>query len=334
MKKRLLNNIVVSEIGMGCMGLSHGYGDIPSEEESITAIRAAYDAGCTFYDTAEAYSPNLQGKGHNELILGKALKDVRKNIVLATKLHPVAEENKEKGTYQMLKGHLIASMERLQTDYIDLYYLHRVDRGIPVEDVAEGMGRLIKEGIIRGWGMSQVDVDTIEKAQKITPLSAIQNIYSMVERSSEEKVIPYCIEHNIGVVPFSPIASGLLSGKVNKNTDFSNSDDVRKFVPQLSDENIVGNKPILDLLSEYAIRKNVSMAQISLAWMLYKYPNIVPIPGSKNKGRILENLGAADVVLSKTEFEQLDSTLNTLPVKGFRGHVEFQGGSMSDWGKK
>lgn len=334
MKKRLLNNIVVSEIGMGCMGLSHGYGDIPSEEDSIDAIHAAYDAGCTFYDTAEAYSPNLQGKGHNELILGKALKGVRKEIVLATKLHPVAVENKEKGTYQMLKDHLTASMERLQTDYIDLYYLHRVDRSIPVEDVAEGMGRLIREGIIRGWGMSQVDVDTIEKAQKITPLSAIQNIYSMVERSSEAKVIPYCIENNIGVVPFSPIASGLLSGKVNKNTDFSHSDDVRKYVPQLSDENIVGNQPILDLLSEYATKKQATMAQISLAWMLYKYPNIVPIPGSKNKGRILENLGAGDVILGKDEFEQLDRALDALPVKGFRGHVEFQGGSMSDWGKK
>ena len=333
MKKRLLNNLVVSEVGMGCMGLSHGYGDIPDEQSSIEAIRSAYDAGCTFFDTAEAYSPNLQGYGHNEFIIAKAVKDFRKDIVLATKMHPIANENSEKGTYQMLKDHLTASMERLHTDYIDLYYLHRVDRVIPVEDVAEGMGKMIKEGLIRGWGMSQVDVDTIAKAQAVTPISAVQNIYSMLERTSEERVIPYCIEHNIGLVPFSPVASGLLSGKVTKDTDFSHSDDVRKFVPQLSKENIEGNQPILDLLSGYAAKKNATMAQISLAWMLYKYPNVVPIPGSKNKARILENLQSSDVTLSKIEFEQLETALDSIPVKGARGHVEFQGGSMSDWGK-
>ena len=334
MKKRLLNHLAVSEIGMGCMGLSHGYGGIPDEQSSIDAIRAAYDAGCTFYDTAEAYSPLLQGIGHNEILIGKAVKDFRKEIVIATKMHANVEENKSKGTYRMLKDHLTASIKRLQTDYVDLYYLHRVDRNIPVEDIAEGMGQLIKEGLIRGWGMSQVDVDTIEKAQAVTPLSAVQNIYSMLERSSEEKVIPYCIEHHIGLVPFSPVASGLLSGKVTQNTDFSHPDDVRKYVPQLSSENIAGNQPVLDLLAEYASQKNATMAQISLAWMIYKYPNVVPIPGSKNKGRILENLKASEVVLTKDEFEKLDETLNAIPVKGFRGHVEFQGGSMSDWGKK
>lgn len=334
MKKRLLNNLVVSEVGMGCMGLSHGYGDIPSEQDSIAAIRAAYEAGCTFFDTAEAYSPQLQGKGHNELILGKALAGVRDNVVLATKLHLSVAENGEQGTYEALKAHLAASLERLQTDYVDLYYLHRVDRAIPVEDVAQAMGRLIDEGLIRGWGLSQVDVDTIERAQAVTPLSAIQNIYSMVERSSEEAVIPYCIEHNIGFVPFSPVASGLLSGKVNTGTDFSHADDVRKFVPQLSDENLAGNQAILALVSEYAAKKNATMAQISLAWMLHKWPNVVPIPGSKNQGRILENLGSANVSLSKDEFDQLDQALAALPVKGFRGHVEFQGGSMADWGKR
>ncbi len=334
MKKRLLNHLVVSEVGMGCMGLSHGYGEIPDEQSSIEAIRAAYEEGCTFFDTAEAYSPNLQGIGHNELIIGKAVKDFRQDIVLATKLHPVVKENQEKGTYQMLKDHLTASLERLQTGYVDLYYLHRVDRAIPVEDIAAGMGKLIQEGLIRGWGLSQVDVDTIAKAQEVTPLSAIQNIYSMVERTSEEEVIPYCISHNIGFVPFSPVASGLLSGKVTKETDFSHHDDVRKHVPQLSRENIDGNQPVLDLIAEFAEKKNATMAQISLAWMLYKYPNVVPIPGSKNKGRILENLHASDVVLSKEEFERLDSTLDSIPVKGLRGHVEFQGESMSSWGKK
>lgn len=334
MKKRLLNNLVVSEVGMGCMGLSHGYGEIPDERSSIEALQAAYEAGCTFFDTAEAYSPNLQGKGHNELIIGKALKACRQEVVLATKLHATVQEYQEKGVYQLLKEHLAASLARLQTDYADLYYLHRVDRAVPVEEVAAGMGRLLQEGLIRGWGLSQVDVDTIAKAQAVTPLAAIQNIYSMVERTSEEKVIPYCLEHNIGFVPFSPVASGLLSGKVTKETDFSHSDDVRKYVPQLAKDNIEANGPILALLAEYAAKKQATMAQLSLAWMLYKYPNVVPIPGSKNKGRILENLQASQVILSKEEFDKLDAALAAIPLKGVRGHVEFQGDSMSNWGKK
>lgn len=335
MKKRLLNNLVVSEVGMGCMGFSHGYGQIPEREYSIEAIRQAYEYGCTFFDTAEAYGGTLYYPGHNEEILGEAVHDFRRDVVIATKLH--ITETGASGTekvYEVLRKHLEKSLEHLNTDYVDLYYLHRVNRDIPVEDVAEGMGRLIKSGLIRGWGMSQVDVDTIEKAQAVTHLSAIQNIFSMVERSSEEKVIPYCIEHNIGLVPFSPVASGLLSGKVTQDTDFSHADDVRKFVPQLLDENIKGNLPLLDLIAEYAEKKNASMAQISLAWMLCKYPNIVPIPGSKNKARIMENLKASEVILTKEEFDKLDKTLNEIPVKGFRGHVEFQGGTMSDWGKK
>ena len=181
-----------------------------------------------------------------------------------------------------MREHLTASLERLKTDYADIYYLHRINPDIPVEDVAEVMGKLICEGLIRGWGLSQVDVDVINRAHKVTPLSAVQNIYSMLERGVEEEVIPYCIEHNIGVVPFSPIASGFLSGKVTVNSDFSHSDDVRKFVPQLRKENMEANQPVLELLGSYAERKNVTMAQISLSWMLHKYPNVVPIPGSKN----------------------------------------------------
>ena len=182
-----------------------------------------------------------------------------------------------------MREHLTASLERLKTDYADIYYLHRINPDIPVEDVAEVMGKLICEGLIRGWGLSQVDVDVINRAHKVTPLSAVQNIYSMLERGVEEEVIPYCIEHNIGVVPFSPIAGGFLSGKVTVNSDFSHSDDVRKFVPQLRKENMEANQPVLELLGSYAERKNVTMAQISLSWMLHKYPNVVPIPGSKNQ---------------------------------------------------
>ena len=334
---RKLRDLVVSDIGMGCMGFSHGYGDIPDEAYSIEAIRKAHDFGCTFYDTAEAYGPDLlpENRGHNERIVGKAIRDFRKDIVLATKLHIQPEETKLDGSvYVTVKRHMVGSLERLQTDYVDLYYLHRVNLAVPFEEVAEAMGRLIDEGLIRGWGMSQVDVDTIAKANDVTPLSAIQNIYSMVERGIEAEVIPFCLAHDIGVVPFSPIASGFLSGKVSAATDFSHSDDVRKHVPQLSKENIDANRPILDLIRQYAERKNATNAQISLAWMLHKYPNVVPIPGSKNQERILENLDAWSVVLTDEEFKALDAALDALPVHGHRGFVQFEGSRMEDWNKR
>lgn len=209
-------------------------------------------------------------------------------------------------------------MERLQTDWIDIYYLHRMG-GIPVEKVAEAMGQLIDDGLIRGWGLSQVDVDIISRAQRVTPLAAIQNIYSMVERDSEKRVIPFCMEHNIGFVPFSPIASGLLSGKITTETKFERNDDVRNWVPQLSTANIAGNQPIIELLKEYADLKGATPAQISLAWMLHKYPGVVPIPGSKNKERIVENLDAVNVRLTTEEFVSLEEALNRCKVYGHRG---------------
>ena len=314
MKTRFLRDIEVSQVGMGCMAFSHGYGQIPSEQYSIEAIRNSYEHGCTFFDTAEVYSPNLSGIGHNERIVGKALKDVRDNVVIATKLFL-----REGGdVYKNIRKHLLGSLDRLQTNYADLYYLHRMG-GVPVEKVAEAMGRLMDEGLIRGWGLSQVDVDIIDRAQRVTPLAAIQNIYSMVERDSEAEIIPYCMEHSIGFVPFSPIASGLLSGRITPQTQFEKNDDVRNWVPQLSRRNIEGNQPIVELLKEFAEQKNATPAQISLAWMLHKYPNVVPIPGSKNKERIVENLNSADVALTDDEFTALESALNRLPVYGHRG---------------
>lgn len=201
---------------------------------------------------------------------------------------------------------------------VDLYYLHRMG-GVPIEEVAEAMGLLMEDGLIRGWGLSQVDVDVIDRAQQITPLTAIQNIYSMVERDMEAEVIPYCLEHHIGVVPFSPIASGLLSGKITTKTKFERYDDVRNWVPQLSRANIAGNQPVIDLLKEFADKKHATSAQISLAWMLHKYPNVVPIPGSKNKGRIIENLDASEVELTEEEFQSLEERLNQCRVYGHRG---------------
>ena len=316
MKTRKLRHIDVSEVGMGCMAFSHGYGKIPDETYSIEAIRNAYDHGCTFFDTAEIYSPNLASVGHNERIVGKALKDIRGDVVIATKV--MLRGAGFGHVTQTLRSRLEDSLTRLQTDYVDIYYLHRMS-GIPVEDVAEAMGRLIDDGLIRGWGLSQVDVDVIERAQSVTPLSAVQNIYSMVERDSEAEIIPYCAEHDIGFVPFSPIASGLLSGKITPTTRFEKNDDVRNWVPQLSRRNIEGNQPIVAMLKEFAEAKNATPAQISLAWMLHKYPNVVPIPGSKNKERIIENLNASDVALSDDEFNALEQSLNSLTVYGHRG---------------
>ena len=347
MKKRRLRDIEVSEVGMGCMAFSHGYGQIPEEQYSIEAIRNAFRHGCTFFDTAEVYSPGLSGIGHNERIVGKALKDVRAEAVVATKLF--LNEGFGGSVYKNVRGHLEASLKRLQTDYADLYYLHRVG-SVPVEKVAEAMGRLINEGLIRGWGLSQVDVDIIERTQRVTPLSAVQNLYSMVERDSEARIIPYCIEHSIGFVPFSPIASGLLSGKdseariipyciahsigfvlfspiasgllsgkITPQTRFESCDDVRNWVPQLSRANIAGNQPIVDMLKRFAAMKNAAPAQISLSWMLHKYPNVVPIPGSKNKDRIIENLDASKVVLTEEEFSSLEAALDRCRVFGHRG---------------
>ena len=316
MKTRMLRDIEVSEVGMGCMAFSHGYGKIPDEQYSIEAIKNAYDHGCTFFDTAEVYSPNLAGTGHNELIVGKALKDVREDVVIGTKvmLHGFSIGS----VYKTIRNHLEGSLERLQTDYVDLYYLHRMS-DVPVEKVAEAMGRLIDDGLIRGWGLSQVDLDVIDRAQQVTPLAAIQNIYSMVERDSEARIIPYCIEHHIGFVPFSPIASGLLSGKITPRTQFEKNDDVRNWVPQLSRRNIEGNQPIVEMLKDYAEKKNATPAQISLTWMLHKYPNVVPIPGSKNKERIVENLESANVALTDEEFMALETELNTHKIWGHRG---------------
>lgn len=326
MRTRKLGSLTVSEIGMGCMGFSHGYGQISDEAYSIKAIKMALDYGCTFFDTAEVYGPNLlpENKGHNERILAKAMKAAdRSKVVLATKLHLAKEEAEADGSvYRSVKRHLTESLERLQTDYSDLYYLHRINPEIPVEDIAETMGKLCEEGLIRGWGLSQVPVSIIEAAHKVFPVSAVQNIYSMVERDVETDVLPFCLENNIGVVPFSPIASGLLSGKISVNTQFEKDDDVRNWVPQLKKENIAGNRPIIDLLKEYAALKNATPAQISLAWMLHKYPNVVPIPGSKNKERILENLKASEVELTEDEFTKLDSTLQTIEVHGHRGYDE------------
>ena len=319
MQKRKLGNIEVSEIGIGTMAFSHGYGKIPDEKYSIEAIRTAYENGCTFFDTAEVYSPNLQGIGHNELIVGKALKDVRDKVVIATKLFLKASEVVNGDVYGAIKKHLLGSMERLQVKMVDLYYLHRLS-DVPLEEIAKAMGLLIKEGLIRGWGLSQVDVDSISKAHKITPVSAVQNLYNILERDCEEKIIPYCLENNIGFVPFSPVSSGILSGKITTSTQFEKVDDVRAWlVPQCQKENIKGNQPIVDLVLKLAKKKGATGAQISMAWMLKKYPNVVPIPGSKNKERIIENLNTHKITLTDEELTEFENELKKHKIYGHRG---------------
>ena len=332
MEKRRLGTIEVSPIGMGCMAFSHGYGEVPAEEYALEAIRRAYDYGCTFFDTAEGYGGQQFWPGHNEQLLGKAVAPMREKVVIATKfmfMGHVCKSDKE--TVDFIRQHIEQSLKNLRTDYIDLYYLHRVNRQIPVETVAQEMDVFIKEGMIRGWGLSQVSGDTLRRAHEVTPLSAVQNIYSMVERDCEAEVFPYALQQGIGVVPFSPIASGLLSGRVTTETDFSHSDDVRKFVPQLTRQNIEANGPLLALLRDFADRKQATMAQVSLAWMLHKYPNVVPIPGSRNQERILENLGAWNVALTDAEFAELEQTLDSIEIHGHRGIVEFEGNTMQQW---
>lgn len=310
MKYRKLRELNVSAIGLGCMGFSHGYGRAPERRESIRLIRRAFDMGCNFFDTAEGY-----GQGDNELIVGEALQPLRQQAILATKLH--IPDSYDKPLKAVIAAHLDASLQRLQTDYIDIYYQHRVNKGIPVEEVAECMGAFIKEGKIRGWGQSQATEQELRRAHAVTPLTAIQSEYSIMERMFEKDVIPACAELNIGFVPFSPLASGFLSGKHNMQSQFT-GDDLRKGITRYSKENIEANQPLLDLLNQFARQNKASAAQISLAWMLHKNDFIVPIPGMRSETRFSENFGAADIQLTTSEYEKIEDALSQIEIHGNR----------------
>ncbi|WP_010532231.1 aldo/keto reductase [Lentibacillus jeotgali] len=314
MQKRFLRDLEVSSIGFGCMGFSHGYGSGPDKQESIQLIRGAYDLGCTFFDTAEVY-----GNGHNEELVGEALNPIRDNVVLATKLFidSETEANSIEQLEQSIRKHLDASLKRLGTDYVDLYYQHRVNKDIPVEDVAHVMGKLIDEGKIRGWGQSQSTEEEIRRAHAVTPLTAIQSEYSIMERMFEKDVIPACEELGIGFVPFSPLASGFLSGNISKDTKYT-GDDVRRVITRFDPESVEANQPLLDLLTQFAEAKEATPAQVSLAWMLHKGDFIVPIPGSRKLERIQENLGAAEVELTEEEYNQIEEELSNVEIHGNR----------------
>lgn len=311
MKKRVLgkqNALTVSAIGLGCMGFSHGYGPGPGREEAIALIRAAYEMGCTFFDTAEGYAD-----GENERLVGEAVKPFRKDIILATKLHIPKNGDPKKA----IREHLDASLRRLGTDYVDLYYQHRVNPEIPVEEVAGVMGELIEEGKIRGWGQSQATEEEVRRAHAVTPITAIQSEYSMMERMFEKDVLPACQELGIGFAPFSPLGAGFLSGKYTSRDKYT-GDDVRRVITRFSKENMEANQPLLELLAQAGKEKGASPAQISLAWMLHKWEFLVPIPGMRKIERLKENFAAAQIELTEEEFQQLEAQLDQIPIHGNR----------------
>lgn len=316
MKSRKIGNLDVSAIGYGCMGLSHGYGATPIKDDAVKIIHTAYDLGCTFFDTAEGYA-----FGQNEELVGEAVKPFRDNIVIASKFggpRVVGDHlEPEELTPAEIRSHCEASLKRLGTDRIDIYYQHRVSERIPVEEVAECIGQLIKEGKVLEWGLSQPTAEQIRRAHSVTPLATVQSEYSMMERQVEAEVLPVCKELNISLVPFSPLASGSLSGKYKAGTEFK-GDDVRRFITRFDDDNVRKNQPLLELLDDFASRKNATYAQIALAWLLAKDSRIVPIPGGRNVQRMKENFGAANVTFTPQEFAELDSRLNSLTIYGNR----------------
>ena len=312
MKMRTLgrqNALTVSAVGMGCMGFSHGYGPAPDRSEAIRLIRAAFDRGCTFFDTAESYAA-----GENERLVGEAIRPFRGQIVLATKLHIPEDAQDVEAT---IRAHLEASLQRLGTDCVDLYYQHRVNKQIPVEAVAEVMGKLIAEGKIRGWGQSQATEEEVRRAHAVTPITAIQSEYSMMERMFERDVIPACGELGIGFVAFSPMGAGFLSGRYGRG-DVYTGDDVRRVITRFTAENMDANRPLIDMLDAFAAEKGATKAQIALAWMLKKADYIVPIPGMRKLERIGENLGAAEVELSDSDMRRLEDALAQITIHGNR----------------
>lgn len=308
MKTRKLRDIEVSEIGYGIMGFSHGYGALPPKEDAIRLIRMAYELGCTHFDTAEGY-----GRGANEELLGEALTPIRDKVTIATKLHIFTGENLE----QQMEDRLDASLKRLGTDYVDLYYQHRNEAGVPPEEVTGIMGKLIQKGKIRGWGQSMTTAEEIRRANAVTPLSAVQSEYSMMERMFEKDVIPTCGELGIGFVAFSPMASGFLSGKYGK-ADIYTGDDVRRVITRFALENVEANQPLLEMLHDIAAAKGSTPAQISLAWMLHKYGFVVPIPGMRKEERLKENFGAAEITLTEKEFAEIENALSNITIHGNR----------------
>lgn len=317
MDKRILGrDLQVSSIGLGCMGMSHAYGAPADKKEMTELLAKAVDIGYTFFDTAEVYG-TPEHPHDNEELVGKALKPYRNHVVLATKfgIHfdmDAEEVNKPlipDSRPETIRKSVETSLKRLQTDHIDLYYQHRPDPQIPVEEVAGVMSELIAEGKITHWGLSEADEDMICRAHRICPVTAIQNRYSMMARW-HTKLFPILEELNIGFVAFSPLANGFLSARYNKDSVFEAGTDYRSVMPQFTEEGMKKNGTLLALLHQIAEEKQATPAQISLAWMMAKRPYIVPIPGTRRTDRLYENAGAVEVVLQPEEMASIDGALN------------------------
>jgi len=314
-QKRKLGNskLEVSAIGLGCMGMSFGYGTISDKNEMITLIHKAVESGVTFFDTAEAYGPFI-----NEELVGEALAPFRREVVIATKFgFDTTGVSALDSRPEHIKKVAEASLKRLKVEAIDLFYQHRVDPNVPIEDVAGAVKDLIKEGKVKHFGLSEAGVKTIRRAHGVQPVTALQSEYSLWWREPEEEIIPTLEELGIGFVPFSPLGKGFLTGKMDQNTTFD-SKDFRSTVPRLSPENLKANLAFVDLLKQVANLKNVTPAQIALAWLLAQKPWIVPIPGTTKLDRLFENLDAGKVTLSKKELQEIDVASSKIKVKGER----------------
>lgn len=316
MKTRILGNsgLEVSTVGLGCMGLTFGYGAAVTEADGIALIQKAYDLGITFFDTAEAYS-----QGANEILLGKAVKGFRDKVVIATKFG-FLDGNSSMGLDsrpERIRAVVENSLKYLQTDYIDLFYQHRQDPNVPVEDVAGTMQDLIREGKIKYWGLSEAGAETIRKAHAVQPVTALQSEYSLFFREPEKEIIPTLEELGIGFVPFSPLGKGFLTGAINENTQFDKS-DFRNVLPRFSEENRKVNQALVDLLRGIAEEKNSTPAQVALAWLLAQKPWIVPIPGTTKINRLEENIGSVSVELNSSDLKNIEEALQKIEIVGER----------------
>lgn len=322
MQKRVLGGSgpEVSAIGLGCMGLSYGYGPATDRQDAIRLIRAAHERGVTFFDTAEAYGPGL-----NEEVVGEALEPVRDAVVIATKFgfkDGVPAEGLDSRPERIAQV-ADEALKRLRTDRIDLFYQHRVDPNVPMEDVAGAVKKLIEAGKVRHFGLSEAGVESIRRAHAVQPIAALQSEYSLWWREPEAEILPLLEELGIGFVPFSPLGKGFLTGKIDADTAFADG-DFRRIVPRFSPEALRANRALLDLVGEIAAARGVTPAQIALAWLLAQRPWIVPIPGTTKLHRLEENLGAADVALTAGDLARIGQALAGVEVHGDRYPASYQ----------
>ena len=325
MQKRTLGSsgLEVSALGLGCMGMSASYGRIPDKQEMISLLRAAVDRGITFFDTAEVYGPYT-----NEELVGEALSPIRDQVVIATKFgFDLTTTGQPTWGVDSRPEHIKevadASLKRLKTDYIDLFYQHRVDPKVPIEDVAGAVKDLIDSGKVRHFGLSEPGLETIRRAHAVQPVTAIQNEYSLWTRTPEAEVLPLLEELGIGFVPYSPLGRGFLTGKIDESTTFE-SNDFRNLLPRFSAEARKANQTLVDLLKSIGASKNATPAQIALAWLLAQKPWIVPIPGTTKLNRLEENIGAVEVELSADDLREIDAAASKITVAGERYPEELQ----------